>query len=163
MLGAASADAVYGLVSAFGLTLVSNFVTAHMMWIRLIGGVILVVLGLRTFRAHISSGPPRLTFNAHAGNFVSTFVLTLTNPLTLFAFAAVFAGVGTVEEVSETRTGALLVGGVFLGSLFWFTTLVTLSFLFRTFLRNQGLDLINRITGSLIVVFGVAAVLSTLT
>ncbi|MEK6650586.1 MAG: LysE family transporter, partial [Bacteroidota bacterium] len=92
----------------------------------------------------------------------STFLLTLTNPLPLFAFAAVLAGVGTVEEVSSTKTAAFLVGGVFLGSLSWFTTLISLTYMFRTFLRNRGLDLINKITGTLIVVSGLAALLSTL-
>ena len=162
MLGAAAADSVYGLVAVFGVTLVSDFVTAHMIWFRLIGGAVLLVLGVRTFRAHIPSAPPRLTFNEHAGNFLSTFLLTLTNPLTLFAFAAVLAGVGTVEEVSSTKTAAFLVGGVFLGSLSWFTTLISLTYMFRTFLRNRGLDLINKITGTLIVVSGLAALLSTL-
>ncbi len=162
MLGAAAADSVYGLVAVFGVTLVSDFMTAHMIWFRLIGGAVLLVLGVRTFRAHIPSAPPRLTFNEHAGNFLSTFLLTLTNPLTLFAFAAVLAGVGTVEEVSSTKTAAFLVGGVFLGSLSWFTTLISLTYMFRTFLRNRGLDLINKITGTLIVVSGLAALLSTL-
>lgn len=162
MLGAAAADSVYGLVAIFGVTLVSDFVTVHVTWFRLVGGTILLILGVRTFRAHIPSAPPRLTFNEHAGNFFSTFLLTLTNPLSLFAFAAVFAGIGTVEEVSSTKTAAFLVGGVFLGSLSWFTTLVTFTYLFRSFLRNRGLDFINRITGSLIVTSGLAALLSTL-
>lgn len=162
MLGAAAADSVYGLVAIFGVTLVSDFVTVHVTWFRLVGGTILLILGVRTFRAHIPNAPPRLTFNEHAGNFFSTFLLTLTNPLSLFAFAAVFAGMGTVEEVSSTKTAAFLVGGVFLGSLSWFTTLVTLTYLFRSFLRNRGLDLINRITGVLIIVSGLAALFSTL-
>ena len=78
------------------------------------------------------------------------------------AFAAVFAGVGTVEELSTTITAAMLVGGVFLGSLLWFGTLSALTYLFRNFLRTKGLDLINRITGSLIVLFGTAAIVSGL-
>ncbi len=163
MLGAAAADSVYGMVAAFGVTLVSNFVTEHTMWFRLVGGATLIVIGITTFRAHVPTAPPRLTFNAHAGNFVTTFILTLTNPLTLFAFAAVFAGAGTVQEVSETRTGALLVGGVFLGSLLWFTSLVTASYLFRAFLLRTGLDFINRITGTLITLFGAVALISSLT
>lgn len=161
MLGAATADMVYGLVAAFGVTLVSEFVSQHAASFRLIGGAIMLVMGVRTYRAHIPPTPPRLTFNEHAGNFVTTFLLTLTNPLTLFAFAAVFAGVGTVTELSATDTAAMLVGGVFLGSLLWFGSLVTLTFIFRAFLRTKGLDLINRITGSLIVLFGAAAVLSS--
>ncbi len=162
MLGAASADMMYGLVAAFGVTLVSDFVTLHSHWFRLIGGVVMIVLGARTFKAHIPPAPPRLTFNEHAGNFVTTFVLTLTNPLTLFAFAAVFAGVGTVQELSATNTAAFLVGGVFLGSLLWFTALATFTYIFRDFLRNKGLDRINRITGSLIVLFGTVAIVSGL-
>lgn len=162
MLGAATADMVYGLVAAFGVTLVSEFVAQHTLSFRLIGGVIMLILGIRTFRAHIPPTPPRLTFNEHAGNFVTTFFLTLTNPLTLFAFAAVFAGVGTVEELSTTRSAVLLVGGVFLGSLLWFGTLSTLTYLFRNFLRTKGLDFVNRVTGSLIIVFGTAAIVSGL-
>lgn len=162
MLGAATADMVYGLVAAFGVTLVSEFVAQHTAWFRLIGGVIMLFMGVRTYRAHIPPTPPRLTFNEHAGNFVTTFLLTLTNPLTLFAFAAVFAGVGTVTELSSTDTAAMLVGGVFLGSLLWFGSLSTLTYIFRTFLRTKGLDLINRITGTLIVLFGVAAMVTSL-
>jgi arginine exporter protein ArgO len=56
----------------------------------------------------------------------------------------------------------MLVGGVFLGSLLWFGSLSTLTYIFRSFLRTKGLDLINRITGSLIVIFGAAALLSSL-
>lgn len=162
MLGAASADMVYGLVAAFGVTLVSEFVAEHTQWFRLIGGAFMLVMGVRTYRAHIPLSPPRLTFNEHAGNFVTTFLLTLTNPLTLFAFAAVFAGVGTVTELSATGTAAMLVGGVFLGSLLWFGTLSTLTYIFRSILRTKGLDLVNRITGTLIVLFGTAAIISGL-
>ncbi len=162
MLGAATAVLVYGLVAAFGVTLVSEFVAQHTFWFRLIGGAVMIILGVRTYRAHIPPAPPRLSFNEHAGNFVSTFFLTLTNPLTLFAFAAVFAGVGTVEELSATKTAALLVGGVFIGSLAWFGTLTTLTYIFRNFLRTKGLDLVNRITGWLIVIFGTAAIVSGL-
>lgn len=160
MLGAAFADMMYGIVAAFGVTLVSEFVAAHTVWFRLIGGAIMLVLGARTFKAHIPPSPPSLSFNEHAGNFVTTFLLTLTNPLTLFAFAAVFAGVGTVKELSATDTAAMLVGGVFLGSLLWFGTLSTLTYLFRSFLRTKGLDLVNRLTGTLIVLFGAAAIFS---
>jgi threonine/homoserine/homoserine lactone efflux protein len=162
MLGAASADSVYGMVAAFGVTLVSDFVADHTMWFRLVGGAILIVIGIKTFRTPVATLAPRLTFNAHAGNFVTTFLLTLTNPLTLFAFAAVFAGADTVREVSKTDTGALLVGGVFLGSLLWFSSLVTASYLFRAFLLRTGLDLINRITGVLITLFGAVALFSSL-
>jgi threonine/homoserine/homoserine lactone efflux protein len=160
MLGAASADMIYGLVASLGVTLVSTFISENVLWFRLIGGFVMIVLGVRTYRAHIPETPPRLTFNDHAGNFVSTFFLTLTNPLTLFAFAAVFAGIGTFEETSEFRTTVALIGGVFLGSLLWFASLATASYFFRSSLNRRGLDLINRIAGTLLTVFGIAAILS---
>lgn len=160
MLGAASADMVYGLIASLGVTLVSTFISENVFWFRLIGGSVLVVAGVRTFRAHLPESKPRLTFNDHFGNFLSTFFLTLTNPLTLFAFAAVFAGVGTFEETSDIRTAAALVGGVFLGSLLWFVSLTTASYFFRSILNQRGMDLINRVAGTLLFLFGLIALAS---
>ncbi|MEB3323484.1 MAG: LysE family transporter [Synechococcaceae cyanobacterium] len=160
MLGAASADMIYGAVAAFGVTLISSFITEYFEAIRVIGGVILLYLGYRTYRAHISEEPPKLTMNHHAGNFISTMLLTLTNPLTLFAFAAVFAGVNTVEETGRTLTALLLVGGVFLGSLLWFTSLTLATYAFRNVLQKKGLDIINKGAGGFIMVAGAYALLS---
>ena len=162
MFGAASADAIYGTVAVFGVTLVSDFIAHQVHLIRLIGGVILIVLGIRMFRTLIPGSPPRLSLNDHAGNFVSTFVLTLMNPLTFFAFAAVFAGGGTIEEASTTVTAALLVGGVFLGSMLWFGCLSAAAHFFRSALDTSGLLLINRIAGTVITLLGIGALASLL-
>jgi threonine/homoserine/homoserine lactone efflux protein len=161
MLGAATADMVYGAVAVFGVTLVSSFVTEYFSPIRTIGGLILVYLGIRTFRAHLTNGSSELSMNHHAGNFLSTFLLTLTNPLTLFAFAAVIAGVGTIEETSSTVPAVSLVAGVFLGSMLWFSCLVSTTYFFRDMLKQRGLDMINRIAGGLIVAAGAYAIVSS--
>ena len=160
MLGAATADLVYGAVAVFGVTLVSTFITDHFESIRIVGGIILLYLGIRTFRAHISEEAPTLTMNHHAGNFISTFLLTLTNPLTLFAFAAVFAGFHTVKETSETLTAVLMVAGVFGGSMLWFISLTTATHIFRDFLSRKGLDVINKGAGGFIIAAGLYALLS---
>lgn len=162
MLGASTADMVYGLIASLGVTLVSTFISENIFWFRLVGGIGLIGLGVRTYFAHLRESSPRLSFNDHAGNFVSTFFLTLTNPLTLFAFAAVFAGIGTSEETSDLRSIMVLAGGVFLGSFLWFTSLATASYFFRGVLNSRGLDLINRIAGSLITLFGTVTLLSIL-
>ncbi len=161
MLGAASADMTYGAIAVFGVSLVSTFISEHFQEIRLIGGIILIILGIRTFRSHFINGKRTITLNMHAGNFVSTFILTLTNPLSLFAFAAVFAGVGTVDETSSTITAFSLVAGVFLGSLLWFTSLVTATYTFRDFLTRKGLDVINKVAGILIMAAGSYALISS--
>jgi len=162
MLGAATADFLYGAIAVFGVTLISTFIREYFDWIRIIGGIILLYLGVRTYRAHVGEETTRLTINHHAGNFISTLLLTLTNPLTLFAFAAVFAGFNAVEESSETYSALALASGVFFGSLAWFGFLTTVTHTFRTFLSRKGVDVINKGAGAFIIVAGLYALLSAL-
>src|SRR6266705_458537 len=93
-LGAATADAVYGCIAGFGLTAVSNLLVSQQTWLRLLGGLFLCYLGGKPFfdkpveKSALSSG------GAVTGAYASPFVLTLTNPMTILSFAAVFAGLG---------------------------------------------------------------------
>jgi len=162
MLGAATADLIYGAIAVFGVTLISTFIREYFEWIRIVGGFILLYLGVRTYRAHMDDEPPKLGLNHHAGNFISTMLLTLTNPLTLFAFAAVFAGFNAVEESSETLSAFALVGGVFLGSFAWFSFLTSATHLFRDFLKKKGIDVVNKGAGAFIIIAGLYALLSNL-
>ncbi|HEX5094073.1 MAG TPA: LysE family transporter, partial [Burkholderiales bacterium] len=93
-MGIAVADGLYGAVAAFGLTAVSSLLLAQSFWIGLAGGAFLVYLGVRTLRAQPQVGEdvPRPAGLAQA--FASTLLLTLANPPTILAFAAVFAGLG---------------------------------------------------------------------
>jgi threonine/homoserine/homoserine lactone efflux protein len=159
-LGAASADGFYGLIAALGLTLVADFLRQQQMWLGLIGGGYLLYLGVKTFRAMPAEtaadaggrGAPQRSL---IGAYASTLFLTLTNPLTIFAFAAIFAGVGAA--VGAGSGGALLVvAGVFAGSCAWWLILVTFTGLFRTRLGPIGLRWINRLSGIVIAGFGVA-------
>ena len=124
-LAAATADAAYSIVAAFGLGAATTILVAESAWFRLIGGVFLVVLGIRIIlsRADRSvfgevqeKGPSRL---AVFGAFSSTFVLTLANPATILSFAAIFAALGLAESDSQLVAGSSMVAGVFLGSLLW--------------------------------------------
>ena len=92
-LGAATADAVYGCIAAFGLTLVSNALVQQQLWLRLVGGVFLCFLGVKTLLTKPSEKacPERGTGLLRA--YGTTFLLTLTNPMTILSFAAIFAGV----------------------------------------------------------------------
>src|SRR5207247_1162010 len=92
-LGAALADGTYGLIAGFGLTAISSILVTQQFWIRIIGGLFLVYLGIRTFL----TPPPN---RSAAGNsdrspwhaFATTYFLTLTNPMTILSFVAIFAG-----------------------------------------------------------------------
>jgi len=162
-LSAACADMLYGIVAAFGVTLISNFITHEQQWIRLVGGVLLLILGYRTFHSHASTDTPINGTNGHhIRAFISTFLLTLTNPMTLFAFAAVFAGIGLDKIIGDNWSGTFLVSGVFLGSVSWFALLTALVHFFREKITANGLALVNKIAGTLLILFGAFAVLKGL-
>ncbi len=150
-LGTAAADAAYAAVAAFGLTAVSSALEAVARPLQIVGIVTLVWLGARTFRQPpaIGAATPR---GAHAGLFAQTFFLTLTNPATIVAFAAIFAGLGLAANGNPARAGAL-VAGTFAGSLAWWLTLSGVLGAARTKTTPAVLTWINRGAGLLLVVF----------
>jgi threonine/homoserine/homoserine lactone efflux protein len=146
-LGAATADACYGLVAAFGLTAVISFLLGLQTWLQLGGGLFLLWLGIKTLCAPAAPANPA-TAPASAGlarAFGSMFLLTLANPATILSFFAVFAGLG----ISPQRGSALpLVAGVFLGSAAWWLVLSQLAGLFRCHLQDGRLRLLNVVAGA---------------
>jgi threonine/homoserine/homoserine lactone efflux protein len=162
-LGAATADLFYGCVAAFGLTVISDTLESQRIWIRLVGGALLLFLGIRTFRAQPSD--PKSKFKIHSsgmlGSYLYTILITLTNPLTIFAFIAVFAALGLGIGLGYFSASAL-VAGVFIGSGLWFLLLSSGVILFRKKLDLAGLQWVNRIAGILIIISGVIAIVSLL-
>jgi len=158
-LGAATADGTYGLVAAFGLTSIAAFLVGHQLWLRVVGGAFLIFLGSRTFVARPATQPaagvvdPRLL-----AAYTSTLFLTLTNPMTILSFAAVFAGLGLGTTGGGYRTAVLLVVGVFLGSAVWWAVLSGLTSLLRVRFDQKGMRWVNRVSGAIITAFGLAAI-----
>lgn len=157
-LGAATADMVYGAMAGFGLSVVSNFLIENQIALRIAGGILLGYLGTRIF---FSVPRERTNGNEQSGlikYYISTFVLTLTNPVTFLAFAAVFAaaGVGEAKHVSV----ATLVLGVFCGSAVWWLMLSGIVSFFHGTLSLNGLRMVNRISGTLIVLASVVVLIS---
>ena len=161
-LGAATADAAYGFVAGFGLTFVSSFLVNQGPWLRVVGGLFLVYLGVRTFISKPASTPAD-NDRGRAGlasAYLSTLALTLTNPATILSFAVVFAGLGLAGGGGDYVAALLLVLGVFLGSACWWLLLSGGISLVRGRFSLRGLWWVNRISGILIVGFGVVALLS---
>ena len=161
-LGIATADGVYGSIAAFGLTLITNFLIHEQIWIRLIGGLFLMYLGVKT----ILSRPPEraaalnMKTNSYLGAYTSTFLLTLTNPLTILSFAAIFAGIGVGSASKSFFSATAVVLGVFSGSTLWWIILTSAISLLRKKINSQLLLWINRISGAIITLFGIVALLS---
>jgi len=160
-MGAATADSIYGFVAAFGLTLVSDFLAGHNVFLRLVGGSLLCFLGVKALVADTSlkRDLPK-TFTRFAGMYSSTFVLTLTNPMTIFSFAAVFAGVGLAGAKGSIFSAAVLILGVFLGSALWWLFLVGLFSIFHKRFHSHQLRWVNLISGGIIIASGILLLLS---
>lgn len=154
-LGAATADAFYGLVAAFGLTIIINFFTQQTVLFRLVGGLFLCYLGIKTFLkttgAYTGAPQPERLPNL----YFSTFLLTLTNPMTILSFALIFAGLGASVAGNGYGQSVRLVLGVFLGSALWWFLLSLGVSLFRQRINAPVLRWVNRGAGVIIVTFGV--------
>jgi threonine/homoserine/homoserine lactone efflux protein len=161
--GAATADAVYGFIAAFGLTVISDALVTRQVWFRLIGGAFLCYLGIKTLMAKPAENSQGSNEKGLLGSYVSTFLLTLTNPLSIIAFIGVFAGFGLRNADLSLGSAASLIAGVFLGSSLWFFLLSYGITLFREKINATGLGWVNRISGFLIIVFGLIAIASFFT
>ena len=160
-LGAATADLLYGCVAAFGITIISSTLESQRIWIRLVGGTLILFLGVRTYRAQPTDPKFQIHSSRMLASYLSTVFLTLTNPLTIFAFIAVFAALGLGSGLGYFSASAL-VAGVFIGSCLWFLLLSSGVTLFRKKLDVVGLKWVNRIAGILIIISGVIAIVSLL-
>ncbi len=157
-MGAAAADGVYGAIAGFGLTAVTDLLIGNGPWLGVVGGLFLCYLGVRTFTAvlvEVPVGPARP--GALFATFSSTFALTMTNPMTILFFVAIFAGLGLGNTGGDYFAASLMVLGVFLGSALWWVGLSGAVSIFRARVGRRAMRTINRLSGLLIGGFGVGA------
>ena len=157
-LSGAFADVVYTIVAAYGVTLIFDFITSQQQLLRLIGGVLLLGIGFHTYHSLPEKDLPVNSLNGHTRIFLTTLLLALINPMTLFAFAAALSSFGLVRIISYSSSITLLVAGIFIGSLLWFLLLTFLTSIFKEKVTTRGLVLVNKIAGSLLMAFGVVGV-----
>jgi Putative threonine efflux protein len=153
-LGAAVADAFYGLLAVFGLTLISDFLFFCLPWFELLGALFLLTLGIRTFFKKLVILPEQPGIHNYLGYFTSTFFLTLTNPMTMLAFLAIFTAVGFTCEKESLLSGTLLLLGVFIGSMSWWLLIGEGTTFFRKKISENILLYVNKIAGVLLAAFG---------
>jgi threonine/homoserine/homoserine lactone efflux protein len=158
-LGAAAADTTFAAIAVAGLTTIVAFLVGHLAILRLVGGVFLVALGVHTMRTKTIATRRETRAPIHVGRlrdaFVSTYVLTLTNPMVLLAFTGVFASLGLGWQTGQKGEAFGLLGGVFVGSSLWWLTLALLAGTFGRHLNDDALRWINLGTGGLIAGCGV--------
>jgi threonine/homoserine/homoserine lactone efflux protein len=152
-LGAATADAAYGCIAGFGLTAVSSFLVGQRFWLGLTGGLFLCYLGIRTFLSEPAEEPASAAGGGLLSAYASTLLLTITNPMTILSFIAVFAGLG-LGAARDYFSASALVAGVFAGSALWWLFLSNGVALFRGQVSLTWMRVINRLSGGIILAFG---------
>ncbi len=162
-LGAAVADSIFGLIAAFGLSFVADWIADHQASVRLVGGVFLILLALRILLTREKEVAESTPSNSRAiGYFASTFALTITNPITILSFAGIFTAFGVVERVVTAIDAWILVGGVFAGSSMWWLFIAGGAGLLRGTLSERLLRHVNILSATIMLAFGAYALASSL-
>jgi threonine/homoserine/homoserine lactone efflux protein len=152
-LGAATADSLYGAIAAFSITVIINFLLEEIHWIRLIGGLLLISIGVVYWFKKPQSLKESKNESTHSA-FVTTLLLTLTNPTTVLSFLAVLAGLRLGQPRPWYLT-CLVVGGIFSGSMLWWFVLALIAGKLRRKFDDHAVLWMNRIGAIAIGVFGV--------
>jgi len=162
-LGAAAADTLYGILAGFGISALSLYLFNELAWIQLVGAVFLILLGLSAFKKSASA---RAYVKAHSISlmriFCTTFFLTLTNPLTLLCFAAIYAGLGITTCDHGLWTPIIFSAGIFVGSTLWW---LALSYGVSLAIKSPSEPFVRYLqmaSGTILIAFGVIATLGYL-
>ncbi len=153
-LGAAIADTLYGCIAAFGLGFLAAELINYQILLRSFGGAVLCVIGLRALLNRRAPNPVAPKRDRLFGVFVSTFIITVTNPLTILSFVAIFAAIGIAEVREQMGWGIALVAGVFIGSGLWWVLLTSIAGIFHKRLDDTTAIWVGRFSGVVILGFG---------
>ncbi|MBN2165912.1 MAG: LysE family transporter [Marinilabiliaceae bacterium] len=158
-IGAATSDAIYAIIAFFSLSYVVNFIEKQLLLLQIFGVVFLVFLGLKIFYTNPAKQLRRQNkkTNSYIQDFVSTFFLTITNPLYVFLFLGFFAGFRVVTPKSNIIDPLILIAGVLIGATTWWFVLTSIVNLFRSKINLRRLWWINKIAGASIVILVIAA------
>ncbi|TCL36883.1 threonine/homoserine/homoserine lactone efflux protein [Anaerospora hongkongensis] len=159
-LGAAVADTVYGYAAAAGLSFITDFILQYHTAFRWGGGLFIIYLGFRTLHAVVQENSADKTAATGLYKlFAGIFLLTLTNPITLFTFIALFSSLGVAVLVTNAVSAALAAFGVFCGSALWWVTLTCIVQLLRKKVTARALTRINKLAGTIIILLGIASII----
>jgi threonine/homoserine/homoserine lactone efflux protein len=158
-LGVATADASYAGIAAFGLTAVTTLLVSGRFALGVVGGAIIVLLGIRTMRSKPGEVVRDAVRPGLPAAFLSIYALTMTNPMTILSFAAVFAGLGLAVG-SSFGDALVLTLAVLVGSSLWWLVLTTVVAWLRLRVSTTALLWVNRISGAALVAFGVVAIIA---
>lgn len=162
-LGAATADTFYAFIAAFGVTFITNFLADNQKWFQIVGIGVLLFLGtkmlmnnpIKQYRYHKTSSKKRSAVK----DYISVFLLTLSNPLTILFFGAAFTMLGFLNQSNYNDSKISLIVGVFSGAAMWWFVLTYVVNIFRRKFKLRNIFILNRISGILIILLSLTAVI----
>ncbi|MCK9641102.1 MAG: LysE family translocator [Prolixibacteraceae bacterium] len=157
-IGIATADTVYALVAGFGLSIIIDFIRAYELYFKLVGFFVLLLLGIYIFRSNPTKQIQdyKRRGSSHLQDFLTTFLVTLSNPLSVFVFMAIFTGYSIVLQFSRPLEALLTFGGIFIGGSLWWFIITGFANLFRHKLTISTLYWANKIIGLGVILVAVA-------
>jgi len=155
-LGAATADLFYGIIAALGISILSSFLLQIQFPIRIIGILFILFLGLKyLFKKERNNKVIKNNKTIGISSYTTTFILTLTNPLTILFFTGIIAGMGIIQNNRSNLDSIFLISGIFVGSLIWWFILSTITSLLRKRIENKYINLLNKISGIILIGFSI--------
>lgn len=146
-LGAAAADGVYGAISAFGLIAITQFFVSLATPMAICGALFLSWMGVQMLRSGPADKAPAAPDALQTGRaFATVFALTLTNPMTILSFVAVFASIGGTVAAAPGTAGIMLLG-ILSGSALWWLMLTVGVSVVRRKIDQRVMRTINRVAG----------------
>lgn len=161
MAGAvATGDAMYGAVAAFGLTFISDPILIYQSHIQFFGGFLLLAMAAHIFRSRFGKVKTIVKDKSKAGIFITTLILTLSNPSNIFSFMAAFAALNMASQNSDRIGASLIVAGVFIGSGLWFTLLSWFSSKYRHSFNDKVMLRVNQFAAIALALFASYAIIN---
>lgn len=161
-VGAAFADVLYAAIAGFSITFVANLLNDYQSYIRIFGGMFLIFIGVRIFFSNPATQMRkyRQKGNNYFKDFFSSFLITISNPITIVAIGIIFANFDMIPNGSTDFSIFVLILSVFSGALLWWLSLVSIISVFKKRIRLRNILWINRITGVFIVLFAIYIILT---
>ncbi len=161
-LGAAVADMIFALITSLGLSIIINFIRDKQMFFQIAGGLFVLFIGFRIFYTNPAKALrlQRMNKTMLSQDFVSAFLLTLSNPLAIFVFLAIMAAINIAGEKMNFFQLSIMLAGVFSGAAVWWFTLSSIANRFRKKIRLRSIWWMNKVTGTVVFIFGIAVVVS---
>ena len=161
--GAALSDLFYALITGYGMSFVFDYVSNNVFYLQLFGSILLLIFGIHTFRSNPVKAlrAPSGKKGSYMHNFLTAFLVTLSNPLIILLFIGLFARFSFVSEgmlVTETVTGYV---AIVAGALLWWFLLSTGVSKVRTQFNLRGIWIINRTIGVIVIIVAVVGLIIT--